>query len=79
MWRWSSGVPDPHESVVTVDFEDVGGRTKIVLVHGGFNDESPTDPYESGWVSGLDKTRDLPRGIQRHDNRRTECLTLSIG
>jgi uncharacterized protein YndB with AHSA1/START domain len=54
-WRWTSGVPDPHESVVTVEFEDLGGRTRVVVVHGELDDESPTDPYESGWQSGLDK------------------------
>ncbi|HVC41534.1 MAG TPA: SRPBCC domain-containing protein [Candidatus Saccharimonadales bacterium] len=54
-WRWTSGVPDPHESVVSVDFEDLGTTTRVIVVHSELDNESPTDPYEYGWQSGLDK------------------------
>jgi uncharacterized protein YndB with AHSA1/START domain len=54
-WRWTSGVPDTHESVVTVEFKDLGDRTKVIVVHGQFDDESPTELYESGWQGGLEK------------------------
>ena len=55
-WRWVRGWPDPAESVVTVEFEDLGARTRVVLVHDDL-DDSPggSDPYRMGWESGLDK------------------------
>jgi uncharacterized protein YndB with AHSA1/START domain len=54
-WQWTVGVPDRRESVVTVDFEDLGSSTKISLVHGEFDEHAHPGPYESGWESGLDK------------------------
>jgi uncharacterized protein YndB with AHSA1/START domain len=54
-WQWTVGVPDRRESVVTVDFEDLGNRTKVSLVHGKFDEQVHPGPYESGWESGLDK------------------------
>lgn len=54
-WQWTSGVPDPRESVVTVEFEDLGSRTRVTLVHDGFDEAAPVEPYESGWQSGFDK------------------------
>lgn len=55
-WRWARGWPDPAESIVTVEFEDLGERTRVVLIHGGLED-SPAGPgpYRMGWDSGLDK------------------------
>jgi uncharacterized protein YndB with AHSA1/START domain len=54
-WQWTAGVPDHRESVVTVEFEDFGAGTKVIVVHGQFDEQSRTEPYESGWLSGLDK------------------------
>jgi len=54
-WRWAQGVPDEVESVVTVEFEDLGGRTRITLVHGGFPEDSDIASYEFGWNAGLEK------------------------
>jgi uncharacterized protein YndB with AHSA1/START domain len=55
-WRWIRGWADPAESIVTVEFEDLGERTRIVLIHRGL-DASPHGPdsYRMGWESGLDK------------------------
>ena len=55
-WRWARGWPDLAESLVTVEFHDLGERTRVVLVHGGL-DDSPygPDPHRMGWESGLDK------------------------
>ncbi len=54
-WRWESGVPDPTESLVTVEFIDLGGRTELILTHAGFPPEGDSTPYLEGWESGLDK------------------------
>jgi len=54
-WQWTAGVLDRRESVVTVDFEDLGNRTKVSLVHGEFDEQADPRPYASGWESGLDK------------------------
>lgn len=76
-WQWTAGVPDPHASVVTVEFEDLGDTTRVILVHGEFDERSQPEPYESGWESGLDKlahyvaeTNQITRG-ENDASRRT--------
>jgi uncharacterized protein YndB with AHSA1/START domain len=54
-WRWVSGVPDTRESLVTVEFHDLGGRTEVVLLHDDFAGPGPVDMYGAGWASGLRK------------------------
>lgn len=57
-WRWLEGVPDTRESLVTVEFRDVGGdRTEVVLLHDNFVGPGPVDMYDEGWRSGLEKLR----------------------
>jgi uncharacterized protein YndB with AHSA1/START domain len=54
-WRWVRGWSDPAESIVTVEFEDLGERTRIVLVHAALDDSPDPNGYRMGWDSGLDK------------------------
>jgi uncharacterized protein YndB with AHSA1/START domain len=54
-WRWVRGWADPTESVVTVEFEDLGERTRVVLVHSGLDASPAPDGYRMGWESGVDK------------------------
>ena len=54
-WRWDAGVPDRRESLVTVEFHDLGERTELVLVHDNFAGPGPVDMYDAGWASGLRK------------------------
>ena len=54
-WRWEAGVPDRRESLVTVEFHDLGERTELVLVHDNFAGPGPVDMYDAGWASGLRK------------------------
>jgi uncharacterized protein YndB with AHSA1/START domain len=56
-WQWVAGVPDTRESLVTVEFRDLGGRTEVVLVHDNFAGPGPVDMYDTGWRSGLQKLR----------------------
>jgi uncharacterized protein YndB with AHSA1/START domain len=54
-WRWEDGVPETGETLVEVEFRDRGDQTEIVVVHRGFPEDSPQDPYRLGWRSGLGK------------------------
>lgn len=48
------GMPQGHPATteVSVDFEDVGGRTKLVMTHRGIPADSPG---AVGWKMALDK------------------------
>ena len=54
-WRWERGVPDPRESLVTIEFRDLGGQTEVVLIHDSFAGPGPIAMYEKGWAEGLQK------------------------
>ena len=56
-WQWVEGVPDQRESLVTVEFRDLDGRTEVVLVHDNFVGPGPVEMYDEGWRSGLEKLR----------------------
>jgi uncharacterized protein YndB with AHSA1/START domain len=66
-WRWAAGVPDTRESLVTVEFHDLGERTEVVLVHDNFVGPGPVDMYDEGWRSGLDKLRNFLRPKETAD------------
>jgi uncharacterized protein YndB with AHSA1/START domain len=56
-WRWDTGpAASDHESLVTVEFHDLGdGRTEVVVTHERFPADHDASPYRSGWVEGLEK------------------------
>jgi uncharacterized protein YndB with AHSA1/START domain len=54
-WRWETGNPDTMESVVTVEFHDLGERTEVVLTQEGFAPETPLEMYSVGWEGGFAK------------------------
>ena len=54
-WRWEAGVPGEGESLVTVEFRELGECTEVVLVHGDFPASHGAEPYRMGWEGGLDK------------------------
>ena len=47
-WHWETD-PAEKETLVTVDFRDLGGRTEVTLVHGGFTVEAERDGHGRGW------------------------------
>jgi uncharacterized protein YndB with AHSA1/START domain len=57
------GMPEGHPTVteVRVVFEDLGGRTKMVLTHVGIPGDSPG---AAGWAMALDKLADHVRAHQ---------------
>jgi len=56
-WRWDTGpAASDHESLVTVEFTDLGGgRTEVVVTHERFPAGHDASPYRSGWDEGLAK------------------------
>lgn len=57
-WTWETAPHDSHwtppETLVTVEFVDLGGSTKIILTHQGFNDENMRDEHSRGWGGCFD-------------------------
>jgi uncharacterized protein YndB with AHSA1/START domain len=47
------GVPG-HETVVTVRFQDLGDRTKVILEQSGFDSTGARDGHEEGWSECFD-------------------------
>jgi uncharacterized protein YndB with AHSA1/START domain len=62
-----AGMPDGHPvtTVVTVELDDVAGRTTMVLTHAGVPADSPG---AAGWTMALDKLTTLVKA--RHPQRR---------
>jgi uncharacterized protein YndB with AHSA1/START domain len=60
-WSWEHyAMPD---SVVTVDFEDLGQTTRLTLVHEGLPDQEDADDHTKGWTSMIEKfTRLMGQG-----------------
>jgi uncharacterized protein YndB with AHSA1/START domain len=47
------GVPG-HETLVTVRFQDLGGRTRVTLEQSGFDSTGARDGHEEGWSECFD-------------------------
>jgi uncharacterized protein YndB with AHSA1/START domain len=52
-WEWEGG-PD-GETVVTVEFRDLGEATEVVLTHAGFPGPPARDRHREGWNGVLDR------------------------
>ena len=62
-WRWETGpAADGSESLVTVEFHEHGGATKLVLTHTEFPESHGPAPYAMGWEGGLEKFEALLAG-----------------
>lgn len=53
-WRGDASVPDQK---VTWELEDLGGRTRLVLIHDGFTRPVDVSDYPFGWGHFLDEIR----------------------
>jgi uncharacterized protein YndB with AHSA1/START domain len=53
-WHWETD-PLEKETLVTVDFTDLGGRTEVALVHSGFTEEADRDGHGRGWEGAFPK------------------------
>jgi uncharacterized protein YndB with AHSA1/START domain len=52
-WQWEHyAMPD---SVVTVEFEDLGTTTRLTLTHAGVPDHEDAADHQRGWTSAIEK------------------------
>jgi len=54
-WQWEEGGRDAGETLVTVEFNDIGGSTEIVLTHELFPTSDAKEAHEQGWTSCLNR------------------------
>jgi len=55
VWANQQGQPTRPETLVTLTFEDVGGKTRLTLRQGIFESVSARDDHRGGWNSSLDR------------------------
>ena len=58
-WRWQEEEHDAGDTLVTVEFNDVGGSTEVVITHELFPTAEAKTGHEQGWTSCLDKLEAL--------------------
>jgi len=51
-WSWKGG--DMPDTLVTIDFEDMGGTTKLTLVHENFSTPEAAEKHNIGWDGCLE-------------------------
>lgn len=54
-FSWDEDSGSPHETVVTVTFEDIDGRTKFGFHQAPFRSVSDRDSHLSGWGECIDR------------------------
>ena len=55
-WRWQEDDPaDEHESLLTLDFNEVAGGTELVLEHAQLASVESRDRHAEGWGQILDQ------------------------
>jgi uncharacterized protein YndB with AHSA1/START domain len=58
-WQWEEAEHDVGETLVTVEFNDLGGSTEIVLTHELFPTAEARGDHEQGWTSCLNRIEAL--------------------
>jgi uncharacterized protein YndB with AHSA1/START domain len=53
-WR-SEQEPGDRETLVTVEFHDLGGSTEIMLIHGRFSNLEEREKHSHGWTGCRDQ------------------------
>ena len=55
-FAWEDGDGNPgHETLVTVTFADIGGKTELILHQAVFETASARDAHQIGWSSCLER------------------------
>jgi len=55
-WIWEEDSPEQEtETLVTVEFHDLGNETEVVLTQEGFASDESRDGHQEGWNGALDK------------------------
>ncbi len=58
VWADAQGNPTRPETLLTVTFEDLGGKTRLTLRQGLFESVTARDDHQGGWNSSLDRLAD---------------------
>ena len=64
-WTWEHDADPgdsnftPAETLVTVEFHDLGGKTEVVLTHEFFTDVNMRDQHSQGWTGCLEQLATL--------------------
>ena len=58
-WSWEEKEHDVGETLVTVEFNDMGGSTEVVITHELFPGAEARDDHEKGWTSCLHRLEGL--------------------
>ena len=53
-WRWEQE-PDAPETLVTVEFRELGDATELILTHELFPSDEVRSKHESGWTACFEK------------------------
>lgn len=53
-WAWETSVQPPDQTLVTVEFHEVGNQTRLVLIHERFPHAKMRDQHGEGWNGCLD-------------------------
>jgi len=59
-WRWERPEMDIGETLVTVEFRDLGASTEVVVTHDLFPSQAACDQHQGGWSGCLDR---LPEAL----------------
>lgn len=54
-WSWEGEHDNIGDTVVTVEFRDLGGSTEIILTHEFFPNEKARDEHTKGWAGCLER------------------------
>jgi uncharacterized protein YndB with AHSA1/START domain len=55
-WRWEEDKPeDEHETLLTLEFNEVDGGTELVLTHEQFASVESRDGHQKGWTAIMDQ------------------------
>ncbi|MBI1804945.1 MAG: SRPBCC domain-containing protein [Ignavibacteriae bacterium] len=58
-WSWEG---EPMETLVTVEFRDLGNETEVMLKHENFSDDATRDKHSEGWTGCMTR---LARTLQK--------------
>jgi uncharacterized protein YndB with AHSA1/START domain len=61
-WEWVEETHKVGETLVTVEFKDLGGSTEVILTHERFPAAEATQAHEDGWISCLDRLEQVFAG-----------------
>jgi uncharacterized protein YndB with AHSA1/START domain len=67
-WTWlaaSDAMAGSEDTLVTVEFRDLGGRTAVAITHERFADERVRDLHVLGWEGCLDSLADRVFVVER--------------